>query len=65
MYPFLTNRLDLVLSHAGKVPRRELAKMLDVNPNTLSRWCADNGISMKLSAETLSNNKALRKMKVK
>lgn len=55
-YPADTQRREIVLRHAGTMPRRALAAILGITPNTLSRWAADNGISLKLRFEYLSED---------
>jgi hypothetical protein len=55
-YPADTQRREIVLRHAGTMPRRTLAAILGITPNTLSRWAADNGISLKLKFEYLSED---------
>lgn len=45
-----------LVSKAGTMPRRALAAILGISPNTLSRWAADNGISLKLRFEYLSED---------
>jgi uncharacterized protein YjcR len=42
-----------LVAKAGTMPRRTLAAILGISPNTLSRWAADNGISLKLRFEYL------------
>lgn len=45
-----------LVAKAGTMPRRTLAAILGITPNALSRWAADNGISLKLRFEYLSED---------
>jgi len=62
-YPADTQRRETVLRHAGTMPRRTLAAILGITPNALSRWAADNGISLKLRFEYLSEDYKPQKAK--
>lgn len=61
--PADTQRRETVLRHAGTMPRRALAAILGISPNALSRWAADNGISLKLRFEYLSEDYKPQKAK--
>lgn len=53
---YMKPRKSYILSVAGALPRREIAKQLGITPNALSWWCRKHKISMKLRLEYLCDD---------
>jgi len=53
---YMNPRKSYILSVAGTLPRREIAKQLGITPNALSWWCRKHVISMKLRFEYLCDD---------